>query len=185
MIAPAPGVGFIKEHVWWRMLSAFLGSALVAGGAVGLLLAVAAPVSLPVVVAPIIVGATAVAALVGVPRPRLAAWRVPRRAYFAGRQEGVGAVFGGALGSMFLTELPSYGAIALAAWAVLVAQPAAAVAAFACFGLARALPVVSEGLISYRWQRPPPMYSSWYSLSRYLALPEAVLLGTLALRLWP
>lgn len=86
---------------------------------------------------------------------------------------------------MFITEIPSYGAIALAAWAVLVAQPIAAVGAFACFGLARALPVVGEGLVGALRQRAPAVNSAWSSISVYLALPEGALLGALAFHLWP
>ena len=159
--------------------------AVMVSAATGLLLALALPASPGAEAAWVVVALTAAITLTGLPRPRFAMWRVPRRAYFFGHREGVGVVFGGALGAMFLTELPSYGAVALAVWALLVAQPLTAAAVFASFGLARALPVITEGVASYQRRQFPAVYSCWYRLSRYLALPEAVLLGSLALHLHP
>lgn len=172
-----------QKPTWWRTLGLVFLSSIAASVILGLTLAFILRGSSHEDTAMAFMGVTAIVVLSGIPRPHVAFWRVPRRGLFFGHPEGLGAVFGGALGSMFLTELPSYGAIALAAWALLAAEPETAAVAFGCFGLARALPIATAALSSYRNAEYPAVYSNWYRASIYLGLPEALLIGLVALDL--
>ena len=157
-----------------------MASAILAGAVVGGLLGSAVPGKhVPMTVAAVSLGAAAVTAA-GLTRPSATIWRVPRRPFFFRRREGVGIVFGTALGSGFLTELASFGVIPLITWCAARGSPLDGALAFAVFGAGRSLPIAAEAWRSVTYATYAGVETMWSRLSPKLRTVEAAVLVLLA-----
>jgi hypothetical protein len=142
---------------------------------------------LPVALGRVAVGVSglglALAVALGARRPAFVSWRVPRRALFFGRREGVAVVFGFALASVLLTEVASVGIYFLVLWDVTIASPAQATLVMGVFGLTRMIPTLAEAVMSHRTCRSPDGVTVWLRLAPRLRMPEAGLLLIVSLAL--